>query len=71
MLLSRNQREVRPFCEDTACGSLFPSLSLQEGAPHPLEIATRRSRERIVIYQRVSKAWADSKEGALAVGLVI
>jgi hypothetical protein len=32
---SRMQREVCPFCEGAACGSLFPSMSLQEGAPHP------------------------------------
>ena len=52
---------LRPLCEGAARGSLFPSMSLQEVAPHPpLEIATRRSPGRIVINQRASRAWAAS-----------
>lgn len=71
MILSQNQREGASILRTCCLWFASPEHEPAGGEAPPLKIATRRSRERIVIYQRVSKAWADSNEGALAVGLVI
>lgn len=56
------EAKVRPFCAGAACGSLFPSMSLQEVAPHTPGNSNEAESRRIVINQRTLHAWAEFTE---------